>query len=103
MEPQILHPSECTLLVWSAKAGLDKEVRAVLGHHCSALHGSEVVYSRHLQTRAIRKLQMMIHRIRVGLGLDEDVGGSEEFQRLAAGLTPVRVSAPQTPGRRDSD
>ena len=98
MEPQILHPSECTLLVWSAKAGLDKEVRAVLGHHCSALHGSEVVYSRHLQTRAIRKLQMMIHRIRVGLGLDEDVGGSEEFQRLAAGLTPVRVSAPQTPG-----
>jgi len=34
---------------------------------------------------------MMIHRIRVGLGLDEDVGGSEEFQRLAAGLTPVRL------------
>ncbi len=92
------HSLKCTLLVWSAKAGLDKEVRAVLGHHCSALHGSEVVYSRHLQTRAIRKLQMMIHRIRVGLGLEEDVGGSEEFQRLAVGLTPVRVGAPQTPG-----
>ena len=61
-----------TLLVWSAKAGLEKEVRAVLGHHASALEGSEVVYSRHLQTRALRKLNMLLHRVRIGLGLEEN-------------------------------
>ena len=55
-----------TLLVWAAKAGLDKEVRAVLGHHASALQESEVVYSRHLQTRALRKLNMMLHHVRIG-------------------------------------
>ena len=32
------------LLNWPARAGLDKEVRAVLGHHSSALRGSDVVY-----------------------------------------------------------
>ena len=80
------HSLKCTLLVWCARAGLDREVRAVLGHHCSALHGSEVVYSRHLP-RAIRKLQMVLHRIRVGLGLEEDLGGPEEFQRLSAGMS----------------
>jgi len=61
-----------TLLVWVTKAGLDKEVRAVLDHHASALQESEVVYSRHLQTRALRKLNMMLHHVRIGLGLDED-------------------------------
>ena len=66
------HSLKTTLLVWAAKAGLDKEVRAVLGHHASALQGSEVVYSRHLQTRALRKLNMLLHRVRIGLGLEED-------------------------------
>ena len=93
------HSMKCTLLVWCARAGLDKEVRAFLGHHCSALHGSEVVYSRHLQTRAIRKLQMVLHRIRVGLGIDEDLGGAEEFQRLSAGMTPAGASVPVTPAQ----
>ena len=66
------HSMKTTLLVWAAKAGLDKEVRAVLGHHASALQGSEVVYSRYLQTRALRKLNMMLHRVRIGLGLDDE-------------------------------
>ena len=66
------HSLKTTLLVWAAKAGLDKEVRAVLGHHASALQGSEVVYSRHLQTQALRKLNMLLHRVRIGLGLEED-------------------------------
>lgn len=64
------HSLKCTLLVWAAKAGVEKEVRCVLGHHASALEGSEVVYSRHLQTRALRKLQMLLHRIRIGLGVE---------------------------------
>ena len=66
------HSLKTTLLVWAAKAGLEKEVRAVLGHHASALQGSEVVYSRFLQTRALRKLNMLLHRVRIGLGLEED-------------------------------
>eukprot|EP00435_Cladocopium_sp_Y103_P063925 s1543_g25.t1 len=49
------HSMKATLLGWCARAGLDRESRAVLGHHCSALNGSEVVYSRQLQIRALRK------------------------------------------------
>ena len=41
-------------------------------HHCSALAGSEVMYSRHLQTRAIRKLQVLLRRLRVGIGIEEE-------------------------------
>jgi hypothetical protein len=85
------HSLKTTLLVWAAKAGLDKEVRAVLGHHASALEGSEVVYSRHLQTRALRKLNMLLHRVRIGLGLEEDPLVPNPF------ATPcIRTPAPGT-------
>ena len=59
--------TKATLLGWGARAGLDKETRAVLGHHCSSLNGSEVVYSRQLQTRALRKLGLILKRVRMGL------------------------------------
>lgn len=96
------HSLECTLLIWSAKAGMDKEVRAVLGYHCSALSGSEVVYSRHLQARAMRKLQMLLHKVRIGLGIEEELAPDIDCTRLAAGMTPRPLGpagrgAPMTP------
>ena len=66
------HSLKATVLIWCARAGFDKETRAVLGHHCSATSGSEVVYSRHLQTRALRKLSMLLRRLRVGLGFEDE-------------------------------
>ena len=36
------HSLKASLLIWSAKAGFDKETRAVLGHHSSALQGSDI-------------------------------------------------------------
>eukprot|EP00435_Cladocopium_sp_Y103_P074571 s4_g49.t1 len=65
------HSLKASLLVWCARAGLDKESRAVLGHHCSALSGSEVVYSRHLQTRTLRKLCHILRRVRAGLAIED--------------------------------
>lgn len=97
------HSMKCTLLVWAARAGLDREVRAVLGHHCSALTGSEVVYSRNLQTRAIRKLQMLLHRVRVGLNMEDDLRPESDYVGLSAGMTPrplarsLQPVAPETP------
>ena len=91
------HSMKATLLNWCARAGMDKECRAILGHHCSALHGSDVVYSRELQVRAIRKLQMLLHRIRVGLGIDDEFGPQEDYHRLAAGMTPKPCGVPATP------
>ena len=96
------HSLKCTLLVWCAKAGFDREVRAVLGHHHSALTGSEVVYSRHLQTRAIRKLQMLLHKLRIGLGVDEEWHAEADLTQMAAGMTPrpvtkAAVAMPSTP------
>ena len=82
------HSMKATLLHWCARAGLDKEVRSVLGHHCSAVSGSEVVYSRQLQARPIRKLQMLLRLVRIGMSLDEIADGGG-----VAGVTP----GPQTP------
>ena len=81
------HSLKATVLIWCAKAGFDRETRSVLGHDCSATSGSEVVYSRHFQTRALRKLSMLLKRLRVGLGF-QDVGMSE-FGVLG---TPVVVA-----------
>ena len=91
------HSLKTTLLVWAAKAGLDKEVRAVLVHHASALQGSEVVYSRHLQTRALRKLNMLLHRVRIGLGLEEDALAPNPFATPCARTPKPLATQPVTP------
>ena len=62
----------------------------MLGHHCSALSGSEVVYySRHLQVRALRKLGLVLHRVRLGLGFEDEAMDEE--------LGVVSTPAPRTP------
>ncbi|CAK8998152.1 Uncharacterized protein SCF082_LOCUS5511 [Durusdinium trenchii] len=78
------HSMKATLLDWCARSGMDKEVRSVLGHHCSAVSGSEVVYARHLQARPIRKLMMLLRLIRIGMGLEEIADRGN-----IAGVTPA--------------
>ena len=98
------HSMKVTLCVWAARAGFSKEHRATLSHHATALHGSDIVYSRDLQTVAIRKLQMLLKKVRIGL----DPGAADErvrevTARFDAGFdsvvrTPVlNQQAPQTP------
>lgn len=82
------HSLKATVLIWCARAGFDRETRAVLGHHCSAVTGSDVVYSRHLQTRALRKLSMLLRRLRIGLGFEDD-----NMREMGVVSTPV----PMTP------
>eukprot|EP00435_Cladocopium_sp_Y103_P060549 s295_g22.t1 len=86
---------KATLLGWCARAGLDKECRAVLGHHCSALNGSEAVYSRQLQIRALRKLEMILRRIRSGQGLEDEAMREHGIISTPAAWTPV--GAARTP------
>ena len=83
------HSLKATLLNWCAKAGLDKEVRAVLGHHSTALHGSDIVYSRELQVRPLRKLQMLLKSIRIGLNL-EDIASQGTLLAATPGATTPR-------------
>ena len=90
------HSLKASLLIWAAKAGFDKETRAVLGHHASALQGSDVVYSRHLQTRALRKLSMLLRRVRVGLDIEDDQ--MKEFGIMQ--MPGVGTPAARTPGDR---
>eukprot|EP00438_Fugacium_kawagutii_P006143 Skav228576 [mRNA] locus=scaffold1470:20582:34006:+ [translate_table: standard] len=90
------HSLKATLLIWCARSGLDKETRSVLGHHCSAVSGSEVVYSRHLQVRAIRKLSMLLRRVRIGLSIEDDAMREFGLTGTPALFTPAGV--PQTPG-----
>ena len=88
------HSLKASLLIWSAKAGFDKETRAVLGHHSSAVQGSDVVYSRHLQTRALRKLSMLLRRVRVGLNIEDEQMKEFGIMGTPAAATPM----PRTPG-----
>ena len=74
---------------------LDKESRAVLGHHCSAVSGSEVVYSRQLQTRALRKLGYILKRVRSGLSLEDPAMRECGIISTPAPCTPV--GAARTP------
>lgn len=53
---------------------MSKEVRAVLSHHSSALHGCDVIYSRNLQVQPIRKPQMLLKKVRLGLPSDKESG-----------------------------
>ena len=78
------HSLKATVLDWCARAGMDKEVRSVLGHHCSAVSGSEVVYARNLQVRPVRKLQMLLRLIRIGMQFDDIAAGGN-----IAGVTPA--------------
>eukprot|EP00435_Cladocopium_sp_Y103_P042517 s2538_g11.t1 len=89
------HLLKATLLGWAARAGLDKETRSVLGHHCSAVSGYEVVYSRQLQTRALRKLAMLLRCVRVGLGLEHDAMKEFGISGTSVPFTPAFL--PGTP------
>ena len=76
-------------------AGFEKELRAVLGHHCTAISGSEVVYSRHLQVRALRKLAMLLNRVRLGLDIEDDLMKNFGICSTPQPLTPC--VGPRTP------
>jgi len=88
------HSMKVTLCVWAARAGFSKEHRATLSHHATALDGSDVVYSRELQTGAIRKLQMLLKKIRVGLDPRSEQLPLEE---ITAPFESTHVSNVRTP------
>ena len=98
------HSLKTTLCIWAARAGFSKEHRATLSHHASALHGSDIVYSRELQSGAIRKLQMLLKKVRIGLDPTSDsskvdaVTAPFEASHVSAVRTPVlNAQAPSTP------
>ena len=88
------HSLKCTACIWAAREGFDKETRAALSHHCSAVAGSEVVYSRELQVRPIRKLQMLFKKIRLGLesALVVDNGISTEDELVNVGQSSLDLN-----------
>ena len=98
------HSMKVTLCVWAARAGFSKEHRATLSHHATALNGSDIVYSRELQTGAIRKLQMLLKKIRVGLDprsdkepLHEITAAFDSGHRSVVRTPMVEAHAPSTP------
>ena len=88
------HSLKTTLCIWAARAGFSKEHRATLSHHASALHGSDIVYSRELQSGAIRKLQMLLKKIRIGL---DPTSESAKVDVVTAPFEASHVSAVRTP------
>ena len=88
------HSMKVTLCIWAARAGFSKEHRATLSHHSTALHGSDIVYSRDLQSGAIRKLQMMLKKIRIGLNPSAD---AMHVTELTAPFDAGHTSVVRTP------
>lgn len=89
------HSMKVTLCVWAARAGLSKDHRATLSHHATAVHGSDIVYSRDLQSGAIRKLQSLLKRIR--LGKDSSSKEAEKNVELTATFDSGHHSVVRTP------
>ncbi len=89
------HSMKATLCVWTARAGFSKEHRAILSHHSSALHGSDVVYSRDLQTGAIRRLQMLLRKIRIGLTSESEL--NEEQRKITSAFDSGLGTSIRTP------
>ena len=89
------HSMKTTLCVWAARAGFSKEHRAILSHHSSALHGSDVVYSRDLQTGAILRLQMLLRKIRIGLAAGSEL--EEAQKKITSAFDAGQVSSVRTP------
>ena len=89
------HSMKTTLCVWAARAGFTKEHRAILSHHSSALHGSDVVYSRDLQTGAILRLQMLPRKIR--LGLEATSEADDGHRKITSAFDAGQTSSVRTP------
>ena len=79
------HSLKCTTLSWCSKYGLPKEVRAALGRHSSATHGSEALYSRDLAVEPVRQLQQVINSIASG-SFNPDGKRSEYFRSMEQAL-----------------
>lgn len=81
------HSMKGTICSWAAKAGFDKETRSALSHHVTALAGSEIIYSRDLQTRPIRKLQKLLKEVKTGgFRPDDPRADRERRSQLASEL-----------------
>ena len=55
------HSCKVTALSWCAKAGISKEVRAILGYHSP--NGSVMVYGRDNQAEPLRQLDGVFRKI----------------------------------------
>ena len=87
------HSLKATLCSWAAAEGFGKEVRAVLSHHSSALHGSDIIYSRNLQVQPIRKLQMMLKKVRLGLPDSKTAGRGSAHRVTTPPLVTIDLEA----------
>ena len=56
-----------TCLCWASKAGLGKEVRALLQRHTSAVSGTEAIYSVLLGLPAVQELEELFWYVRKGI------------------------------------
>ena len=87
------HSLKATMCSWAARAGFSPDLRAALSHHATAVTGTEVVYSRDLQTRPVRKLQTLIKQARVGTFVPDSSRANrfpmKGYQPLGKNWTPA--------------
>ena len=88
----------------SVSAGKTNAIPTEPSGRLTALNGSDIVYSRELQTGAIRKLQMLLKKIRVGLDprsdkepLHEITAAFDSGHRSVVRTPMVEAHAPSTP------
>ena len=76
------HSCKATLLAWSARAGLDHDVRRLLGYHSGSSDQSMLVYSRDAMSHPLRLLVDLIGKVAAGT-FDPDLTRSGMFAREA--------------------
>ena len=58
------HSCKATVLSWVAKAGVARELRAILGYHARGVGGTELVYARDNMAHPLREMDKVLEDIR---------------------------------------
>eukprot|EP00971_Amphidinium_carterae_P239605 4756925-Amphidinium_carterae.1 len=85
------HSLKCTLLSWSAKYGLDRETRQILGYHMVPGSRSALHYSRDEQAAPLRRLRQVVVEVARG-DFNPDAGRSGMFKRMVPQHHPTALA-----------
>ena len=93
------HGCKATMLAMLARYGASEEDRAILGHHVGKTKSSSVaIYSRDLQAGPLRRMEAMMHNVRKGSYVPDNM--PIERLRVGCGLQCTLPHVPLVPSNR---
>ena len=88
------HSCKATGLSWAAKAGMDHDVRKLLGYHTSSKDETMLLYSRSAMAAPLRAFSELLRSIRNG-SFDPDFGMSGQWHPVPPPSDPMGQDLPE--------